>query len=94
MAKVKIKVKPAESFSVQVTTDGSAGSSWPRLRCIADSRLIVSGERTPSGRRYEFTTGQEQSVNPADYHFLLELQAYSSDCCGSNGKPQNYFEEI
>ena len=85
MAKVKIKVKPAESFSVQ---------PWPRLRCIADSRLIVSGERTPSGRRYDFATGQEQPVHPADYAFLLELQAYSSDCCGSNGKPQNYFEEI
>jgi hypothetical protein len=68
------------------------------IRCIWDSRLIVSGDKTPTGKRYEFQTDQVKPVNEDDYQFLLDLRAKAPGCCGGHGgSPMNfqkYFEAV
>ena len=69
-----------------------------RIRCIWDSRLIVGGDKTPTGKRYEFEPDQIKPVNEDDYQFLLDLSARAPGCCGGyGGSPmgtQKYFEAV
>lgn len=65
-----------------------------RIRCIYDSKLIVGGDKTPTGRRYEFKTDQIKPVNKDDYQFLLEMETRPSGCCGGPVQPQKYFEAV
>ena len=69
-----------------------------QIRCIWDSRLIVGGDKTPSGTRYEFETDQIKNVNAKDYQFLLDMRANAPGCCGGyGGSPMNsqkFFSEV
>lgn len=69
------------------------------LRCIWDSRLIVGADKTPSGTRYEFNTGEVKPVLEQDYQYLLSLQVKTPGCCGGAGGSsipsiQKYFDEV
>lgn len=68
------------------------------IRCVWDSKLIVSADRTPSGTRYEFNTGQTRPVLEIDYQYLLDMRAKAPGCCGgAGGSPmqyQHYFESV
>jgi hypothetical protein len=65
-----------------------------KIRCIYDSKLIVSGNNTPTGTRYEFETDQIKPVNQDDYQFLLEMATKPNGCCGGTVRPQKYFEAV
>jgi len=77
-----IEIKPAE-LPAEV-----------RIRCIYESRLIVGEDKTASGRRYEFNTGEVKPVDLRDYFILLGLETKPSGCCGGTVRPQKYFEEV
>lgn len=64
------------------------------IRCIYDSKLIVGGDKTPTGKQYEFKTDQIKPVNEDDYQFLLEMETRPSGCCGGPVQPQKYFEAV
>lgn len=64
------------------------------IRCIYDSKLIVGGDKTPTGTRYEFKTDQIKSVNQDDYQFLLEMETKPWGCCGGSVRPQKFFEAV
>jgi hypothetical protein len=60
------------------------------ITCVWDSRLIVSADKTPSGTRYEFNTGQTKPVLETDYQ-LLDMRAKAPGCCGgAGGSPMQY----
>ncbi len=63
-----------------------------KIRCIYESRLIVGGDKTPTGTQYEFNTDQIKTVNEIDYQFLLEMETKPFGCCGGSVRPQKYFE--
>jgi hypothetical protein len=69
-----------------------------KIRCIWDSRLIIGGDKTPTGTRYEFETDQIKLVNEDDYQFLLDMRAKAPGCCGGYGgstmNSQKYFEIV
>lgn len=59
--------------------------------------VIVSADKTPSGKRYEFALEEEKPVEAIDATYLLSLERKQTDtsCCG--GSPQNnikYFMEV
>ena len=64
------------------------------IRCIYESRLIVGGDKTPTGTRYEFEPDQIKPVNEIDYQFLLEMETKPWGCCGGSVRPQKYFEAV
>jgi hypothetical protein len=64
------------------------------IRCIYESRLIVGGDKTPTGTRYEFETNKIHNVNEIDYQFLLEMETKPWGCCGGSVRPQKYFEAV
>ena len=65
-----------------------------RIRCIYESRLIVGGDKTPTGTRYEFETDQIKTVNEIDCQFLLDMETKPFGCCGGSVRPQKYFEAV
>ena len=67
-----------------------------QLRSIYDSRVIVSADRTPSGRRYDFEPGQALLVLDEDLPILLNMKTSGGGCCGggSTTDPQHYFSEV
>jgi hypothetical protein len=65
-----------------------------KIRCIYDSRLIISEDKTVSGRKYEFMTGQVKLVDDQDYEYLLAMETKPDGCCGGTIKPQKFFEEV
>ncbi len=65
-----------------------------KIRCIYESRLIVGGDKTPTGTRYEFEVDQIKPVNQDDYQFLLEMETKPWGCCGGSVRPQKYFEAV
>ena len=65
-----------------------------KIRCIYDSRLIVGGDKTPTGTRYEFETNQIQAVNEIDYQYLLDMETKPWGCCGGSVRSQKYFEAV
>lgn len=64
------------------------------IRCIWDSRLVVSADKTPTGTRYEFETNQIKTVNQDDYQYLLEMETRPFGCCGGTIKAQKFFDEV
>jgi len=64
------------------------------IRCVWDGRLIIGGDKTPSGTRYVFNTGEVQPVFSQDYQSLLEMETKPFGCCGGTVKPQKYFEAV
>jgi hypothetical protein len=62
------------------------------IRCIYDSKLIVSN--TPTGTRYEFETDQIKPVNQDDYQYLLEMVTRPFGCCGGSVRTQKFFEAV
>lgn len=84
----KITVSPPEPIQAATATD-------VKLRCIYESTLIISGDRTVTGKGYSFTPGQVQPVDPLDYDFLLSLEQKAGGCCGGGpAEAQKYFEEV
>ncbi len=65
-----------------------------KIRCIYESRLIVGGDKTPTGTRYEFETDQIKPVNEIDYQFLLEMETKPWGCCGGSVRSQKFFEAV
>lgn len=63
------------------------------VRCVWDSRLIVGGNKTVTGKRYEFLPGETKPVDILDYQALLDLHLHSPGCCGQGPTTQRYFEE-
>jgi hypothetical protein len=67
------------------------------LKSNFHTRLVIPGERTPSGTRYEFEPGEvNDTVLLKDRDYLLSLIYQQSSCCGSSQAPQpiNYFTEV
>lgn len=82
----KITITPPESIQAKANRE---------LRCIYDSILIIPGNRTITGKSYQFTPGQVKPVEPADYDFLLSLEQKAGGCCGGGpAEAQKYFEEV
>ena len=95
----KPKTKRAKSKEPAITVRAAPPVVAPkisliRIKCIWDSRLIVGGDKTPSGMRYEFMTCQIKKVNEEDYQFLLAMESRPSGCCGGSFKPQKFFEAV
>jgi len=66
-----------------------------RVKCIWSSSVKVSASRTPSCTAYEFQPNQEMDITSnADALYLVGLKRGESGCCGSSGKPRNYFELV
>lgn len=65
----------------------------PVVKCNFHTRVIIPGDRTPSGERYEFTPGEERDdVMAKDTDYLLGLVYQQTGCCGNKpGEPINYF---
>lgn len=65
----------------------------PALRCNFHTRVIVPGDRTPSGQRYDFQPEEvKDDILREDMNYLLGLTYQQSACCGGNpGEPINYF---
>lgn len=65
----------------------------PVLKCNFHTRVIVPGDRTPSGQSYDFQPEEERDdVMAIDQEYLLSLVYQQSACCGNEpGKPINYF---
>lgn len=65
----------------------------PVLKCNFHTRVIVPGERTPSGQPYDFQPEEERDdVLQEDQEYLLSLVYKQSACCGGQpGEPINYF---
>jgi hypothetical protein len=58
----------------------------------------VGEDKTLSGTRYEFSTGEVKPVLEVDYQYLLDMRAKAPGCCGgAGGSPmqyQHYFESV
>lgn len=80
---ITVKAAPPETFPVTI-----------KIRCVWDGRLIVGADKTPSGTRYDFATGQVKPVIEADYHYLLSMETRPFGCCGGSVRPQKYFEAV
>jgi hypothetical protein len=72
-----------------------------RIRNQWNTRMVVSGDKTPSGTRYDVERGHEiLPETQADYEYLLSLQpkAYQSCCNGTNPEKArqltHYFTEV
>jgi hypothetical protein len=91
----KSKRKASPKITVKSASIPKVDATMTRLIvCIWDSRLIVGGDKTPSGMRYEFETGEEKPVLEEDYYHLLAMETRPYGCCGGTIKPQKYFDEV
>ena len=65
----------------------------PAITCQFHTRVVIPGDRTPSGTRYDFQSGESRDdVLAEDVDYLLSLIYEQSACCGGNpGKPIHYF---
>lgn len=66
------------------------------LQNIHITRVVVEASSTPTGKRYEFLSGQKQRVNDADADYLLSLEhgQAESGCCGGQTGSAKYFTEV
>lgn len=65
------------------------------LKSNFHTRLVISGERTPSGTRYDFQPGEMNEVLARDKKYLLSLVYQQSNCCGGQvPQPIKYFVEV
>lgn len=95
-AKAKAAADSNEVPRITVTEAPSPDAEYQEIsiRCVWDSRLIVGGNKTVTGKRYEFEPGEEKPVDLLDYQALLDLHLNSPGCCGQGPTTQRYFEEI
>ncbi len=96
--KPKAKAKAKPKITVKVAPPVPQMVKVP-IRCVWDSRLIIGGDKTPSGTRYEFNIGETKPVLEQDYQFLLDMRSRAPGCCGGAGGSsthsiQKYFEEV
>lgn len=69
------------------------------LKSVWNGRLIVPGDKTPSGESYDFAPGAVQAVNAADYQYLLSLEPKRpNSCCGGTpdqaSQVSKFFNEV
>lgn len=65
------------------------------IRCIFSTRLNILAGKAPSGKRYEFMSGEIQPVDNQDYDYLLSLKRDVTGCCsGSPPQSRKYFEVV
>lgn len=95
MAKRK-KTDLVEDYQITVSSPQEVqAKAVTRLRCIYDSTLIISGDKTVTGNRYRFEPDQIQSVDPLDYDLLLSLEQTAGGCCGGGpARTRKYFEGV
>ena len=65
----------------------------PALKCNFHTRLVVGGDRTPSGATYDFQPGEERDdVMKEDIDYLLSIKYQQTACCGNQpGAAIHYF---
>lgn len=62
------------------------------LRNNFHTRLVIDGNRTPSGQAYDFQLGEEKDdVFQEDIDFLLSLKYQQSACCGGDPGPALHY---
>lgn len=68
----------------------------PGLKCNFHTRVIVPGEKTPSGQRYDFQPEEvRDDVLAEDIEYLTSLVYQQSACCGGQPGPAiHYFELV
>jgi hypothetical protein len=85
----RVKAPPEPDKKVQV------GPNVVNLRCLWHTRLVVTANRTLSGKRYQFEPGEVKSVLAIDANRLLAMEKHQPPgCCGSESHPPvlKYFE--
>ncbi len=101
-SKKKSEVKPDREEAAKPTVEVAAviaakSGEWKSVVSLWPSRLIVSGDGTPSGETYIFErAGAVVKVHPADVDFLLSKNRAkgakdASGCCGGDGS-RVYFD--
>jgi len=66
-----------------------------KVRNLWISKVIVAGDRTVSGERYEFAPGVVAWVQAQDVSYLLSLVRRGEGCCTGSGKRETpYFELV
>jgi hypothetical protein len=69
--------------------------SFPLLKNVYHTRLIIPVEKTVSGMSYSFEVGEVKSILIEDKEYLLSLSKHQSSCCGGVlAKNLFYFEEV
>lgn len=100
MAKKTLKRQKERTPLIKAATE-HAEQSEPAtlpyaLKNVWPSRLVISGDKTPSGTRYDVDAGQIINLtDERDYLYLKELHRKQQSCCGGN--TQNsfyYFSEV
>jgi hypothetical protein len=88
--------------NVTKTTRRRKATKTPKripIKSMWNSRLIVGGNKTPSGESYDFAPGAIQTVNAADYQYLLSLEPKRpNSCCGGTpdqaSQVSKFFNEV
>jgi len=65
------------------------------IKSLMNTRLVIPGEKVPSGKLYTFEQEEVKSVIAADATALLRLKRKQGQCCGG-GKVKDlaYFQEV
>lgn len=93
-AKTKQAPKRKPMTEDELKLNRASPSPSPIIKCIYSTRLVIPATRTPTGKRYEFMSGEEQPVDDKDYDFLLSLKRDTAEgCCSGSPSQEHYYFE-